>query len=394
MSKPSLLFLTDLANGSEDEDIEISDFLKRDFEIQLCHPRDCEPFEDVVDAIIIRNIWNEANYGQPEPWYKRWRSKPNLPIHDDLYIRSGDFSTGAGESKDYLMDLTRERFPVIPSVDDIRDIKQLPDTDTYFIKPKDGFDAINARKLSRAELVALNPKHYLIQPFIDFEYEISFYYLDKQLQYTLYAPDKMKRWDLIPFTPSEKDIQFAETFIRWNKQRHGIERIDACRLKNGELLLIEISDQGGVYLSVPDLPQDIKTPFLEKLSRSIRKVVGKTHITEKELWSYFSEHKVSSARPFDRDFIWVKKEDFQRVRQNFVKEFNFIHSGESFRSMGLISHIHAVDQGDVVLVHFDIGNVARFFPTSLIHLFADVIPYYVFAWFKRTPLESILTRPK
>lgn len=270
MKKPSLLLLTDLTNGSKEEDLIISDFLRRDYDVTLCHPRNCEVFEGEADAIIIRNIWNEKEYGKPEPWYKRWRGK-KLPIHDDLYVREGDYYSGAGETKDYLIWLTKNGFPVVPSIDDIKNLHELPEANTYFIKPKDGFDAINARKISKAELLALNPQHYLIQPFVDFEYEISFYYLDKKLQYTLYAPDKTKRWDLVEFVPSESDIAFAQKFINWNLQKYGIERVDACRLKNGELLLVEITDQGGAYLSIQELSEELRNTFLENLSKSIKK---------------------------------------------------------------------------------------------------------------------------
>ena len=270
MNRPSLLFLTDLSNGSEDEDILMSNFLRRDFRVIICHPADCEELEDKADAIIIRNIWNEKEYGKPEPWYKRWRGK-KLPIHDDLYVREGDYYSGAGETKDYLIWLTKNGFPVVPSIDDIKNLHDLPEADAYFIKPKDGFDAINARRISKTELLELNPQHYLIQPFVDFEYEISFYYLNKKLQYTLYAPDKTKRWDLVEFVPSERDIVFAQKFIDWNMQKYGIERIDACRLKNGDLSLIEITDQGGAYLSAQDLSEGLRNTFLENLSASIRK---------------------------------------------------------------------------------------------------------------------------
>lgn len=273
MNRPSLLLLSDLANGAEQEDIAIGDFLQKDFRVLMMYPRDCEEFEDSVDAIIIRNIWNERDYGKPEPWYKRWRSQPKLPIHDDLYIREGDFYSGSGESKSYLVWLYKNGFPVIPSIENITELDQLSPTNHYFIKPHDGFSAINARKIGREELIARDPQHYLIQPFIDFEYEVSFYYLDKQLQYALYAPDKENRWELVEYTPTATDIAFAERFIEWNPQKRGVERIDACRLKTGDLLLTEITDQGGVYLSILKLSEEKRLAFLENLSRSIQNIV-------------------------------------------------------------------------------------------------------------------------
>ncbi|MES2225831.1 MAG: hypothetical protein V4480_03410 [Patescibacteria group bacterium] len=267
MNRPSLLFLTDLNNGAEQEDILIADFLRRDFEVLVRHPSDSESLEKSVEAIIIRNVWNDTTYGKPEPWYARWRVHPDLPIHDDLYMREGEY-------KDYLLKLYADGFPVIPTIDTVRAIDELPESETYFIKPKDGFDAIDTHVLSREELLAMNPEHHLIQPFVDFEYEISFYYLDKKLQYVLHAPDKTERWRLEPFKPAEDDIRFAERFVRWNRQRRGIERIDACRLKDGSLQLMEITDQGGVYLSIPTLPEEMRLLFLGNLSDSLQALVA------------------------------------------------------------------------------------------------------------------------
>jgi hypothetical protein len=262
-SRLTLLFLTDLSNEAEEEDIIISNYLRKNFEVIICHPNDCESIEDSADAIIIRNTWNDALYGQSgSGYYERFRTK-KLPVHDYLY-------TYPGEPKDYLIHLFSKGFPVIPSIDTAADIEKLPKTDSYFIKPKNGYSAIGARKLSRDELLAENPAGNIIQPYIDFEYELSFYYLDKELQHALYAPDPSDRWNLVEYHPSEADIAFADMFVAWNPQKYGIERIDACRLKDGRLLLMEITDQGGTYLSIPKLPENLKLAFLENLSASIR----------------------------------------------------------------------------------------------------------------------------
>ena len=78
------------------------------------------------------------------------------------------------------------------------------------------------------------------------------------------------------FKPSRQDIKFAKKFIDWNKQKRGIERIDACRLKNGELLLVEITDQGGAYLSILKLSQKLQQKFLMNLVKSLQKVIKNT----------------------------------------------------------------------------------------------------------------------
>jgi hypothetical protein len=272
MTRPTLLLLTDLSNGDAEEDILLSTAIREQFQVIIAHPADCGTIEDCVDEIIIRNTWNERDFGKPLLRFRERFRKKHLNVHDDLYEHGGD-------SKDYLLDLYEQGCPVIPTVADIDSLDSLPSTTTYFIKPKDGFDAIGARKIPKVDLLKLNPTNCLIQPHIDFEFEISFYYLDKKLQYVMYAPDKAKRWDLVPFIPSDSDIHFAAQFLRRNKQKYGIERIDVCKQKDGGLLLMEITDQGGVYLSLPDLTDDTRQRFLDNLVESLlrRIILGDRH---------------------------------------------------------------------------------------------------------------------
>lgn len=114
---------------------------------------------------------------------------------------------------------------------------------------------------------------------------------------------------------------------------------------------------------------------------------------EIELWQYFNEKKVAYSRPFDRDFIWITKTDFEIVQDFFVAEFNILNKGASFRSRAFFLHIHALVQGEYIFIHKDIGNVARFLPLGVIHLFIDVIPYFVLAKIKRVTFHSIYQKP-
>lgn len=119
MSRPILLYLTDLSNGDEGEDILISNWLRQFFGLVLCHPADCERTEDEVDEIIIRNVWNENSYPPPHPDYLERFMRKKLVIHDDLYRSSST-------DKTYLVDLSKRGYPVIPTVDSVEDINRLP----------------------------------------------------------------------------------------------------------------------------------------------------------------------------------------------------------------------------------------------------------------------------
>ena len=103
----------------------------------------------------------------------------------------------------------------------------------------------------------------------------------------------------------------------------------------------------------------------------------------KQLWNYFLTEKIAKTHPFDRDFLWVKKERFEKVKKFFKEECNSLHRGKSYRSNSFFKHIHAVDQGNCFFVHFDCGNHKKFLPLILVHYLADVIPFFAFCLLKR-----------
>jgi len=117
-------------------------------------------------------------------------------------------------------------------------------------------------------------------------------------------------------------------------------------------------------------------------------------MSEKELWNYLWDKKVTHSRPFDRDFIWIQKGDFDAVERHFIEETNLIHPEKSMRSRALVRHIHAVAQGDYVFIHKDTGNLVRFFPLGLVHIAFDVAPYFLYARYKRLPMQKIFLRPR
>jgi len=55
----------------------------------------------------------------------------------------------------------------------------------------------------------------------------------------LFAPDK-NRWKLEKYTPTQTDLDFCQViYIQWNTMTHGIQRVDACQTKEGQLVELE-----------------------------------------------------------------------------------------------------------------------------------------------------------
>lgn len=123
---------------------------------------------------------------------------------------------GDQSGKQYLVDFTNAGYEgVIPSVDKMSDISKLGIVDRYCIKPKDGADSNGLKFLAPEELqkTRIPDGEYVIQPWIDFDYEVSFYFINDKFEYAMYAPDKNKRWQLELYPCSPEDLDYAKNIL-------------------------------------------------------------------------------------------------------------------------------------------------------------------------------------
>ncbi|MFM9366813.1 hypothetical protein [Streptomyces sp. Da 82-17] len=276
--RPRLLYVTDLAYEARgrrycDEDIFLSSRLRAEsgFDVALCHPADAAALMDSFDLVLVRNSGPVLNYLDAYEEFKKRALASGTAVHNPLTGRA-DMA-----GKQYLLDLTAAGFPVIPTVDRAAHLDRLPDADEYVVKPALGADSIGLRVVPRAELGTLAPdldgSGLLVQPRIPFAYEVSFYFVDADFQYALRTSDGGERWDLQRYEPTAADLEFARRFVAWNTLDHGIQRVDACRAPDGELLLVELEDLNP-YLSLDLLPAATRDAFVTRTARSLRECLA------------------------------------------------------------------------------------------------------------------------
>ncbi|MET9963118.1 hypothetical protein ABZ128_29305 [Streptomyces sp. NPDC006326] len=261
----ALLYVTDLAYPARgrrygDEDVLLTARLRESFDLALCHPRDAEALIPLgFDAVVVRNSGPVLHYQEAYDSFRAAALAAGTRVYNPL--------TGRGDmaGKQYLLDLTEAGYPVIPTIDDPARLALLPDVPSYAVKPKQGADSIG---LTFTPHPAGPAGEHLIQPRIDFAYEVSFYFVDDAFQYALYAPDPERRWELRPYEATPADLDFARTFIAWNTLSHGIQRVDACRAPSGELLLVELEDLNP-YLSLDLVPPQTRDAFVTALTASL-----------------------------------------------------------------------------------------------------------------------------
>ncbi|GAA1012215.1 MULTISPECIES: hypothetical protein [Streptomyces] len=271
-ARPRLLYVTDLtypARGRRycDEDIHLTSRLREDFDLALCHPKDAAALMDAFEAVVVRNSGPVLACREAHEDFRARALARAMPVYNPLTGRA-DMA-----GKQYLLELTAAGHPVIPTVDRPEDLGRLPAADRYVVKPKLGADSLGLRVVTADELPGLADGTVLIQPYVDFAYEVSFYFVDHDFQYALYAPDPERRWELRPYEPAPEDLEFARRFIDWNGLEHGIQRVDACRAPGGELLLVELEDFNP-YLSLDALDDTRRDAFVAALKSSLRRFLA------------------------------------------------------------------------------------------------------------------------
>jgi len=271
-ARPALLYVTDLqyqAWGRRygDEDTYLSGRLRDEFVVGLCHPLDAVALMDGFDAVVVRNTGPVLGF---QPGYDAFRAAAL-----ERGTRVFNSLTGKADmvGKQYLVDLSAQGYPVIPTVNG-RDLGRLPEAAEYVVKPRLGADSIGLRFVTRGELGDAVSAEVLVQPRVDLRYEVSFYLLGRAFQYALYAPSPDRRWALERYHPDATDLAFVQTFVDWNDIEHGIQRVDACRTADGQLLLVELEDLNP-YLSLELLDAATRDTFVQHMTASLHSLVQK-----------------------------------------------------------------------------------------------------------------------
>ncbi|MFG2275077.1 hypothetical protein ACGFNY_35595 [Streptomyces chartreusis] len=271
-ARPRVLYVTDLAYPARgrrycDEDIFLTSRLRDDFDLALCHPRDAAALMGAFDAVVVRNSGPVLTYQDAYDDFRRRASADGTRVYNPLSGRA-DMA-----GKQYLLDLTAAGYPVIPTVDRAEDLHRLPEADRYVVKPKLGADSMGLRIVPAKEVRDSVSGDVLVQPCVDFAYEVSFYFVDHDFQYALYAPDTDRRWQLERYEPTDGDLEFARRFVEWNGLGHGIQRVDACRAPGGELLLVELEDLNP-YLSLDALDDSGRDAFVAAMKTSLHRFLA------------------------------------------------------------------------------------------------------------------------
>ena len=271
--RPSLLIVTDLTYPAQgrrygDEDVWLSGRLRDACDVALTSPLDASALMDPFDVVLLRNSGPVLHHRRAYDAFRADVAVRGTRLVNPLSGR-GDM-----QGKRYLVELSAAGEPVIPTVDRREDLARLPDAYRWVVKPVLGADSLGLRFLDgdRTVLDDVDLTDALVQPYVDLVHEVSFVFVGRRFQYALYAPDRDRRWQLAPYAPTDDDLAFAQRFVDWNALDVGVQRVDACRTRDGGLLLVELEDLNP-YLSLDLLAPPTREAFAAALVATLHEAL-------------------------------------------------------------------------------------------------------------------------
>ncbi len=261
-----ILIISNLNQEEIEEDLTIANSFKMDgHEVRVVNANYDECLDNEYDVFIKRNAYYKNNKKLDmfvDELRKRLLNKNKIMINFN-----GRFDNNG---KNYLVELYNRGYQVIPTISNVDDINKLSKSDKYIIKPIYGYDGIGQKTLDYKETMKSFKNGYVIQPKVEFEKEVQFYFVNNIFCYALeFVPSKVPIYpDANNYDYSKEELELAKLFANLNKGFIGVQRIDFLKTIDGKLLLIEIEDSSP-YLDLDMLPKNILDTFLSKYKNMV-----------------------------------------------------------------------------------------------------------------------------
>lgn len=256
----NILMISNIDADEKLEDIWLARAFQKDgHKVAIVDKNYDEQLESLFDVFLLRNTWDT------DATIETIKEKSNFRrrvINKSLPCINFDGKCD-GNSKEYLVHLYKNGYPVIPTVDNMEDLQMIDKCDKFLLKLKDGYDGIGQMVVDKQELKQKYTNSYIIQPFLKFKSEVQFYYIKDKLEYALeFVPGKIPIYpEAIKYIPNENEIELANEFSKLNGNYYGIQRIDFIKLNNENLLLTEIEDIAP-YLDLDCVDEETRNRFI------------------------------------------------------------------------------------------------------------------------------------
>ena len=279
-----ILMITNLLNECSIEDRWIAQSFEEDGHIvTLTNKFYDSTLDNEYDIFIKRYSWiediDDFEVGANESDYETRILSKNLPrINFD-----GKFDN---QGKGYLAKLYSQGYSIVPTIDITQNIDLLGYHEKYLIKPINGYAGFGIIECNKGDISKYWTKDYVIQPKLQFDSEVQFYFIGSQFQFAqIFIPKKiLSHENALFYYPSSEEIALATSFAKLNGDNfNGVQRIDF--LKIGNILLLSELEDDSPYMAIEALPDDKKLEFINNYKQMVYKyyhsVRGNTRLLTK-----------------------------------------------------------------------------------------------------------------
>ncbi len=256
----NILMISNIDSDEKLEDIWLARAFQEDgHNVAIVDKNYDEKLESIFDIFLKRNTWSSSAIIETVSEKYNFRERV---IKKDLPRINFDGKYD-GSDKRYLVKLFKNGYGVIPTIDNLNDLKLLDNPNKYMMKLKDSYDGIGQLVVKKEELKLKFNNSYIIQPFMKFKSEVQFYYIKDKFEYALeFVPSKVPVYpNAIKYKCIPKELEIANKFVSLNGEYYGIQRIDFIKLEDDTLLLTEIEDISP-YLDLDQVDKETRKKFI------------------------------------------------------------------------------------------------------------------------------------
>ncbi len=264
--------VTNLYDECSDEDYIIAkSFAEDGHHVDILNfPVDHKLIKD-YQLIVFKNAWdlNEKtyrNYFAQEAEFFKAVKKAKVPIVNTLDGKL-DFAT---RGKRILVDLYKQGYNVVPTIDDMKELDLLPKSDFYIVKPTIGYDGFDMKKVSAKKISKVVLKDEVVQPKLSFKSEIQMYFVNGRFMYALkYSPSKWPDYpDPVEVKLNRSQIKMGEDLFKLYGLTCSFGRVDFLELEDGKLIMLEMADSNP-NMSLPYLSKKTLNKFLTAFKKAV-----------------------------------------------------------------------------------------------------------------------------
>lgn len=275
MNKYNILILSNLQSIYAKEDELIAESFRNDGHTVSIEWIDYdEELDDKFDIVLMRDIWVENE--QDISKYQKYNGLLKMRLKNKP-IKKVNFYEIDSEGKSYLIDYYKKGLPVIPSINNLKELKYINTYDTFVLKPiKSCNSAFGQKIIDKSDLEKEFKEGLLIQPKIKFKSEVQCYFVANELMYTLeFIPSKYPDYPppiVTQLTENEKEL--VHRFVAETNVTEGFQRLDFLRLENNELMLLEI-EATTPFMALMMIEENLRNEVIDKYKENIYRYIKK-----------------------------------------------------------------------------------------------------------------------